>query len=253
MYRVVCTKRHHVQPPHGVPLQQLRAPVNSMSRSMEVVVCFRSWRAPSTRSMLAPYDYVCSSVRCTWALCDVVASVPKNIGVQFDPSQLDDHIARFSHAMAISSRFAVVPKFCGILSARNECVLCANTDGTAHAITTAVASTPLVLPICFDTSIGVELRPLRSCHFFPCVLELCVMNISVRRPTRTTTAVLEECARTMYGVVSPRIQHSSDKTFQINCCVSPSQSITAFLKKRAPRAIWKHTPFDNACCAQLPV
>ena len=95
MYRVVCTKRHHVQPPHGVPLQQLRAPVNSMSRSMGVVVCFRSWRAPSTRSMLAPYDFVCSSVRCTWALCDVVASVPKNIGVQFDPSQLDDHMHDF--------------------------------------------------------------------------------------------------------------------------------------------------------------
>ena len=71
--------------------------------------------------------YVCSAVRCTWALSATsLLPSPKNIGVQFDPSQFDDNIERFSRAMAISSRFAVVPKFCGILSARNE-VCCAPT------------------------------------------------------------------------------------------------------------------------------
>ena len=61
MYSKVCTKRHHVQPPkpHGVPLQQLRAPVNSMSRSVGSLCVVRPWRAPSTRSVLASYDFMC--------------------------------------------------------------------------------------------------------------------------------------------------------------------------------------------------
>ena len=39
----------------------------------------------------------------------------------------------------------MVPNFCGHLTALERGVLCANTDDTAHAITTGVASTLLVL------------------------------------------------------------------------------------------------------------
>ena len=120
----------HAQPtePHGVHLQQLRAPVNSTSRSVGVVVCC-PFLAGYQHAQRMHHVILCVFRRQVHlvSICDVVASVTKNIGVQFDPSQLDDNIERFSHAMAISSSFVVVPNFCGHLTARNE-VCCAPTQ-----------------------------------------------------------------------------------------------------------------------------
>ena len=52
--------------------------------------------------------------------------------------------------------------------------------------------------------------PVAILSLFCVRVRIVCCEYSVRRPTRTTTAVLEGCARAMYGVVSPRIQHTSD-------------------------------------------
>ena len=86
------------------------------------------------------------------SICDGVDSIRKKIELQIDPSQpWRPHCTIFSrngHLIKVRCGSKVLwNSFCTERGA-----LCANTDDTAHAITTDVASTPLVLPSRCGTS-----------------------------------------------------------------------------------------------------
>ena len=86
------------------------------------------------------------------SICDVVDSIRKKIEVQIDISQFDDHFCMISSRSDHLIQVCCGSKVLWASYCTERGVLCANTDDTAHAITTGVASTPLVLPSRSGTS-----------------------------------------------------------------------------------------------------
>ena len=80
-------------------------------------------------------------------------------------------------------------------------------------------------------SIGVELRPLRSCHFFSCALELCVMNILSGGPREQQPRYLKVVQGRCTVWCLRGFNIPATKLSKSNCCVSPSQSRNMFPKE----------------------
>ena len=116
-------------------------------------------------------------------------------------------------------------------------------------------------------SIGVELRPLRSCHFFSCALELCVMNILSGGPReqqpRYLQVVQERCTGwCLRGFNIPATKLSNQLlciSLTKHCSFPKEASTTCHLETRAvrqrllPTTASLNTVLEDVCVAISPL